>query len=702
MIAVTALLAAAEGGSAAEFSDGGFLASAAWLIPVVPMVAAFAIVFFGKRSPLKGWGMAVGTMGFVALYGIVLFAMNTFGNGITYEGAIDVAVAGTNAFGEALHIEWGWMVDGLSIMMYFVVGVVGLLVFIYAKGYMEGDVRYTWFFASFTLFAGGMLVLVSAPNLIQLIVGWELVGVASWLLIGHYWEEHENSSAAIKAFLTNKVADAALFIGAIIVGLTAGSFRFSEIMHVVAEGGPTTGALSKYAFWGGLALFIGAMGKSAQFPLHVWLPDAMAGPTPVSALMHAATMVTAGVYLIGRMFPFYLTDGFGDEVRSIIIVIGALTLLLTGLIALVQDDIKKVLAYSTLSQLGYMVTAMGAGAYTAGLFHLFTHAFFKALLFLGAGSVIHAVHSNNMSDMGGLRKYMPQTFWTFVIGSAALAGIVPLAGFWSKDEILASISYAGGAESGFSFAQGGEALASFILWVAVAGAFVTAFYMTRAVWLTFFGEYKGHGHPHESPKVMTYPLIALAFFSVVAGWINIPGVTDFFTQSVGARFTAVLDHHAKSIDVFLAVAGTIAALAGIAIGYRIWGPDADTQKQRDRFRVPVLYPLLENKYYIDDFYMDGIVKPIRGPVANAVNWFNGYVIDFVVNGAGLLAKGVGKVVYAFDQKGIDGVINASGAVTGGSSGLLRKIQTGRVQQYAGFIVAATVLLIAGFIAFTRF
>ncbi len=697
------LLATAEAGEhAAEFSDGGALAQAAWLIPVVPMVMAFLIVFFGKRSPLKGWGMAAGTMAFVALYGIILFGINTFGTPITYEGSIDLATVGTNAFGQPLHIEWGWMVDGLSSMMYFVVGVVGLLVFIYAKGYMDGDIRYTWFFASFTLFAGGMLVLVSAPNMIQLIVGWELVGVASWLLIGHYWEDHENSSAAIKAFLTNKVADAALFIGVIIVGLTAGSFRFTEIMHVVADGGPTAGALAKYAFWGGLALFIGAMGKSAQFPLHVWLPDAMAGPTPVSALMHAATMVTAGVYLIARMFPFYLSPEFAADVRGIIIVIGALTLLLTGLIALVQNDIKKVLAYSTLSQLGYMVTAMGAGAYTAGLFHLFTHAFFKALLFLGAGSVIHAVHSNNMTDMGGLRRYMPQTFWTFVIGSAALAGIVPLAGFWSKDEILASISFSASAESGFTSAQGGADLAGFVLWVAIAGAFVTAFYMTRTVWLTFFGEYKGSAHPHESPIVMTYPLIALAFFSVVAGFLNVPGVTEFFTESVGARFTAVLDHHASSIDVTLAIAGTIAALLGIAIGYRLWAADGPTQEARDTFRIPVLYPLLEHKYYIDDFYMDGIVKPIRGPIAGAVDWFNGHVIDFFVNGAGFLARGFGKWVYAFDQRGLDGAINASGAATGVSSGVLRRLQTGRVQQYAGFIVLGTVLLVAGFVGFTRF
>ncbi|MCP4303746.1 MAG: NADH-quinone oxidoreductase subunit L [bacterium] len=684
-----------EGGHAVEhFGDGGVLAEFAWLIPVVPMVAAFAIAFFGKKSPLKGWGMAWGSMAFVAVYGVALFISNLI-EGITYEGAVSIGDIGSDASGHTLGLEWGWMVDGLSIMMYTVVGVVGVLVFTYAKSYMEGDVRFTWFFASFALFGGGMLVLVSAPNLIQLIVGWELVGVASYLLIGHYWEEHENSSAAIKAFLTNKVADVGLFIGAIIISLSVGSFRFTDIMEHISHGADHS-TLAQYSFWAGVAIFIGAMGKSAQFPLHVWLPDAMAGPTPVSALMHAATMVTAGVYLIGRLFPFYNTPGFADDVRWIIIIIGTLTLFLTGLIALVADDIKKVLAYSTLSQLGYMMVAMGAGAYTAALFHLFTHAFFKSLLFLGAGSVIHAVHSNNMSDMGGLRKYMPQTYTTFMIGSLALAGIFPLAGFWSKDEILASIQYAG---SNYTVEQGGAALANFVLVVAIAGAFVTAFYMTRAVSLTFFGKYKGHGHPHESPKMMTYPLIALAGFSVVAGWINIPGVTSFFTDGVAARFLAPGDHHATALNYGLAAVGTLAAVGGIVVGYFLWFADKDTQQERDKFRIPVLYPLLEHKYFIDDFYMDGIVRPLRGPVARAVDWFNGHVIDLVINGAGVLSVRLGKIVYWFDQRGVDGAINASAAAAGGTGGMLRLLQTGRIQQYAFLIVAGTVALVAGFIIF---
>ena len=689
---------------AGGFDDGGLLASGAWLIPVVPMVMAFLIVFFGKRSPWKGWAMAAGTMLFVALYGIALFVMNLDG-GITYQGTIDLANVGTQSLGEnvgdALAIEWGWMVDGLSIMMYFIVGVVGFLVFWYARGYMEDDVRYTWFFASFTLFAGGMLVLVSAPNLIQLIVGWELVGVASYLLIGHYWEEHENSSAAIKAFLVNKVADVGLVIGAIMIGTSVGSFRFKDILDVVAGGGGDSD-LATFAFWAGLAIFIGAMGKSAQFPLHVWLPDAMAGPTPVSALMHAATMVTAGVYLIGRLFPFYMDEVFAADVRLIIILVGAATLFLTGLLALVQNDIKKVLAYSTLSQLGYMTAAMGAGAYTAGLFHLFTHAFFKALLFLGAGSVIHAVHSNNMSDMGGLRKYMPSTFWTFIIGSLALAGIFPLAGFWSKDEILDSIRYAGSSDSGFGVLQGGEWVATAVLVLAIGGAFITALYMARAVYLTFFGAYKGEGHPHESPRTMTYPLIGLAAGAVVAGFLNVPGATELFTDGVGARFFEgfhELEHHADSLNLGLAGLGTLAAVAGIALGYRIWGPDRETQAARDTFSVPVLYPLLRHKYYIDDLYMDGVVRPLRGPVARGVNWVNDYVIDFVVNGAGYLARRVGRIVYAFDQRGIDGVIHASGAAAGLAGGFLRLFQTGRVQEYAIMIFAGTVLLVAGLIIF---
>jgi len=667
----------------------GVLADFAWLIPVVPLVAAFAIVMFGKRLPLKGWELAEGAIGFVAIYGVALLVAN-WGTPMAVEHHIEISRIGTLPGLGDLVIEWGWVVDGLSIMMFTVVGVVGLFVFTYAKGYMEGDVRFTFFFASFSLFAGGMLVLVISANLVQLIVGWELVGVASYLLIGHWWEDHDNNAAAIKAFITNKIADIGLFVGVIILGVTVGSFRISDVLDAVAR---HDSALAQVAFWAGLALFIGAMGKSAQMPFHVWLPDAMAGPTPVSSLMHAATMVTAGVYLVGRMFPLYQTDGMADDVKTIIILVGAATLLLTGLIALVQDDIKKVLAYSTLSQLGYMMAAMGAGAYTASLFHLFTHAFFKGLLFLAAGSVIHGVHSNNMSDMGGLRRFMPSTYKTFLIGSIALAGIFPLAGFWSKDEILASISHDAG--------NGGGAVATFVLVLAIGGAFITAFYMTRAVYLTFFGEYKGDAQPHESPRVMTWPLWGLAGLAVVAGFVNIPGLTSSFTDWLASRIHVMGDYHATSLNWTLALIGTAAAVAGIAAGTRLFHKDAATQQQRDRFRIPILYPLLEKKYYFDDLYMSGIVRPLRGPIARFVVWTNQVVIDGVVHAFAAVARLASRYVYGWvDQRGIDFAINAAAAGAGEAGGVVRKAQTGKVQQYAGALFAGAVLLVVGFLIFS--
>lgn len=670
----TLLLAVQEHTVAARHvSDGGVLADWAWLIVVVPLVAAALIAVIGSRLRYKGYELAVGSLAFAAVYGVVLFIAN-INQGIVFEDTVEVARVGT------VTIEWGWVVDGLSILMYAVVGVVGFFVFVYSYGYMKGDIRYSAFFASFTLFAGSMLVLVSAPNLIQLLVGWELVGLCSYLLIGHYWEDHENSSAAIKAFLTNKIADVGLVIGVIVVSLAVGSFRIRDILEA-AVGGDAT--LSTFAVTGGVLLFIGAMGKSAQFPFHVWLPDAMAGPTPVSSLMHAATMVTAGVYLIGRMFPFYET--MASDVNTLILVVGTITLFATGLLALVQDDIKRVLAYSTLSQLGYMVAAMGAGAYTAGLFHLFTHAFFKSLLFLGAGAVIHGVHSNNMSDMGGLRKYMPRTFWTFVIGSLALAGIFPLAGFFSKDEILASLG-----DGGYTAA----------LVVAIGGAFITAFYMARAVFLTFYGEYKGDGHPHEAPTSMTLPLISLAGLSAVAGLVNIPGVFTGFADWVGTRAFPIVEHHADSLNFGLAGLGLAAGLAGIWGGYILFFRDAPTQRQRDSFTIPLLYPLFRRKYYIDDLYMEGVIKPVRGPIAGFIDWTNSHIFDFAVNGAGWTAKLLARVVYGgIDQRGIDAAFNAAATGTGEAGGAVRHLQTGKVQQYAGAVFVGAVLLVVGFLLF---
>jgi NADH-quinone oxidoreductase subunit L len=481
--------------------------------------------------------------------------------------------------------------------------------------------------------------------------------------------------------MTNKVADVGLILGAILVAVSIGHFDFAHLNEAAAAGSEALGAV---AVAGGLLLFFGAMGKSAQFPMHIWLPDAMAGPTPVSALMHAATMVTAGVYLMARMFPLY--QNLATEIRPWMVAIGTITLFAIGLLALVANDIKKVLAYSTVSQLGYMMTAVAAGGYTAGLFHLFTHAFFKALLFLGAGSVIHAVHSNNMSDMGGLRKYMPTTYWTFVVGSLALAGIVPLAGFWSKDEILATLGHEGYTT---------------VMWIAIAGAFVTAFYMTRCVALTFFGEYKGHGEAHESERIMTGPLVALAIPSILFGLLNIPGVKfgalGNFTDWLGVRVVAMGDYHPESIDFALAAIGLGAALLGIALGWSIWGKDRNTQEERDRFGIPVLYPLLRRKYYVDDLAL-GMVGATMGPIANFVNWTNTYIFDGVVNAVGGMTKWLGSVVYdGIDQLGVDGVFNGLSAATDSAGSSLRKMQTGRVQQYASGFVAGALILVVLFV-----
>jgi len=650
----------------------------AGLLLVLPFVAFLVIVLIGKWMRYQGAEVAIGAMAINWLYATALLIYSFVGiapRDVQFEiGRIGLIG------GEPLVFELGWTVDGLSSMMFAVVTTISLLVFIYAVGYMKGDVRVPFFFAALSLFAGSMLVLVAAPNLVQLIIGWEGVGLASYLLIGHYWEKHENSSAAMKAFYVNKVADVGLILGAVILGVTTGTFRINEILHLAEEGAAALGAVAVAA---GLLIFFGAMGKSAQFPLHVWLPDAMAGPTPVSALMHAATMVTAGVYLIARMFPFY--EEMAAGARTWVLWIGAATLLVTGLLALVQNDIKRVLAYSTVSQLGYMVAALGAGGYAAGLFHLWTHAFFKALLFLGAGSVIHAVHSNNMSDMGGLRKPMATTYRTFVIGALALAGIPPLAGFFSKDEILATFNHAG---------------ATAVLWLGVVAAFVTAFYTFRMVFLTFHGTYRGHGHPHESPRVMTMPLVALAVGAVTAGWVNIPGVYTGFHQLVEVRGVFRPEEAPTSFDLVALIPGVIAGLLGIFLAYRIFNPDRASQQERDRFEIPALYPLLRRKYYLDDIYWFGIVEPIKGPIARAVNWTNNYVIDGVVNSVAGLSLFLSRIVYqGLDQRGIDGVVHGLSAAVDSAGGSLRRLQSGRVQQYAAGFVTGTLLLVIALVVF---
>jgi NADH-quinone oxidoreductase subunit L len=638
------------------------LTEAAWLIPIIPLVSFLVIILVGKRMPMRGADIGVLAVGISFVMSILVF-LDFVGDAETVERSI------TWFSLDSFRLELGMNVDGLAAMMFVVVTTVSLLVHVYSVGYMAHEPRFTWYFAALSLFTGSMLNLVIANNLIQLLVGWELVGICSYLLIGHWWEEKTNSDAAIKAFITTKTADVPFLFGIFVMIAAAGTGNIGAVTEAV-EGGEISSTVLTV---GALLLFGGAIGKSAQFPLHVWLPDAMAGPTPVSALIHAATMVVAGVYMVGRLFTVFQGS---EQAVLVVAAIGAITMVIAALLAVVQDDIKRVLAYSTVSQLGYMMAALGIGAFTAAFFHLFTHAFFKALLFLGAGSIIHAAHSNNMSEMGGLRRTMPTTFWTFLIGSAALAGIPPLAGFWSKDEIIAD-----------AFRNSHE-----IVWlVAIVTAMLTAFYMTRAIWLTFGGQYRGQGHPHESPRVMTIPLVILAGLSVVVGFFGAPFVDGGFRELV---------HFGEEAHL----AGFDLALAGLSVGLAVVGILAGTalyRRYRDRdpvYRLGPLHTFLERKYYLDDIYLKGIVRPIQYPIARFTNWTNTYVLDGLVNGFAWLTRKFGAGTDAVDRNLVDGAVNRVAIGAGWTGGLLRYVQSGNVQRYAVILFAGVTILA---VIFTR-
>ncbi len=654
----------------------------AWLIPLVPAVSFLVILLFGKRLPGKGAPVGILAVGASFVLSLVTAAQ--------WLGLHEPREAVTR------HLTWfemggvevgaGTHVDGLTVMMLIVVTFISLMVHVYSTGYMDGDRRYTYFFAALSLFTASMLTLVVADNTLQLLVGWELVGVCSFMLIGHWWEEQNNSDAAIKAFLTTRTGDIGLMLGIITLFFAADrSFDIEHlnalaINHEIGHGVLLAGAV---------LLFLGVMGKSAQFPLHVWLPDAMAGPTPVSALIHAATMVVAGVYLVARLYGVFWS-AFSIEAGGINLValIGGITVLIAAALAFVQDDVKKVLAYSTISQLGYMVMALGVGAWTAGVFHLFTHAFFKALLFLGSGSLIHAVHSNNMSDMGGMRKLMPTTFWTFIVGSAALAGIPPLAGFWSKDEII------NGASHGYEL----------FMVVGLIGAGMTAAYMTRACYLIFWGEYRGHGHPHESPASMAVPLQILGVLSLVVGLMGTWVVGDTLRFSHWVHFHVpgaeeIVEHHA--FNTGLAVVSVAIAVAGIALAaaYYLRGALRGLAARSGLARTG--YRVLVNKYYLDDLYIKGVIRPIQYPIARAAYWINQNVLDGVVNGIGIGARRGANLVYdVIDQKVIDGAVNGAGLTAEGGGTVLRHTQTGRVQQYAAVLFGASAVIAVGLVFLT--
>jgi NADH-quinone oxidoreductase subunit L len=678
----------------------------AWLIPAIPAASFVLILFFGKKMPRHGSEIGIAAVGVSFVLACVTAvqwiqrvndaegksaggALQAFGKGFFAHGGehdtVVKPVINTVTWFQNGGVKFtvGTQIDGLAVMMLFVVTLISLLVHIYSTAYMHGDTRFTYYYAALSLFSASMLTLVVASNTLELLVGWELVGLCSFMLIGHWWEEHANSSAALKAFLTTRTGDIGLMIGVIITFFAAG-----QTFNIVGINEAAIAVKGGHTIWlvGACALLLGIIGKSGQFPLHTWLPDAMAGPTPVSALIHAATMVVAGVYLGARVYGVFW-EGFSISAGGVnlMALVGGVTILIGAALAFVQDDIKKVLAYSTISQLGYMVMALGVGAWTGAVFHLFTHAFFKALLFLGAGSVSHSGshHSFDMKkDMGGLRKYMPITFVTFMIGSLALAGVFPLAGFWSKDEILATA---------------GQGNYTIFLVIGLIGAVMTAAYMVRCVWLTFFGEFRGHGEPHESPRSITVPLVVLAFFSVVAGLANASafGIEEFakFVEPTFA-FPPVVT---PDFDFTLAAVSFFLVIISLGIAAVYWLDRKELQSLKGLTgrsnAAKAGHSFLLNKYYLDDLYEGKIVAGIKGPIARAAYWVNQNVIDGAVNAAGKGAGALGRLTYRFvDQDVVDGAVNGIANETGNAGGLLSYVQSGRVQRYALILFASVGLL----------
>jgi NADH-quinone oxidoreductase subunit L len=692
-----------------------------WVIPAITFASFWIILLVGKKLPFKGSEVGLFALGAcLVLSSIACFNWVQQDEAPLHESTAATATVeghsaeateapAAEAEGEAeggehesirqpVEHNWTWFevgdtkvevgthVDGLTVMMLFTVALISFLVHVFSTNYMAGDRRFTHYYAALSLFTTGMFVLVTASNTLQAIFGWELMGLCSFLLIGHWWEEQKNSDAALKAFFTTRTGDIGLLVGVSTLFFAAGkTFDIATINSLALDGQIGHTALVLAA----IALLIAVIGKSAQFPLHTWLPDAMAGPTPVSALIHAATMVVAGVYLFARLYGvFWNAFNISHSAVNPGAVIGGITIIIAAALAFVQSDIKKVLAYSTVSQLGYMVMGLSVGAWTGAMFHFFTHAFFKALLFLGAGSVSHAVHSFEMGDMGGMRKYMPKTFTTFMIGSLALAGIFPLAGFWSKDEILL-----GAGKNGYEV----------FMIVGLVGAAMTAAYMTRCVYLTFFGEFRGHGHPHESPNAITVPLIVLAVFSVFAGLLNAPGL--FGGEWLGKLIENPVFLHAHvpvhDFSVSAALLSTVVVVVAIGVAVGLWFgqrlPKGVTERNK---AARAGYAFLANRYYLDHAWTGGVVGGIKGPIARATYWFNQHVLDGIVNGVGTAAKVVGAFVYKWiDQGAIDGTVNGSGLGAEGLGGSLRRLQTGRVQQYGSLLFGATALLAIGLVIF---
>ena len=656
---------------------------AIFLLPLFSLIFISLILrpFFNNHPKLSGYTIIASLAAALGLSIWVLTSSDQF----PIESTVEWAVVGN------FNISLGFAADNLTAIMLIVVTGVSLMVQIYSQGYMKGDPGYHRYFAWMSLFTASMLGLVLASNLLLVYVFWEGVGLGSYLLIGFWFHRPSAAAAAKKAFIVTRFGDFGFLIGILILYFTYGTFNIAELNQMAVAGvlGGTTLTLAM------LGIFSGAAGKSAQFPLHVWLPDAMEGPTPVSSLIHAATMVAAGVYLVARTLPMFASS---ETAVTMVAAIGGFTAIFAASMGLVMNDIKRVLAYSTISQLGYMMLGLGTvgvavskGYLTyeegmglgiaVGIFHLFTHAFFKCLLFLGAGSANHATGTFDMRLMGGLRKYMPWTFATFLVGSLALAGIWPLAGFWSKDLILLNA----------------WEHTPILFWLAMITVFMTAFYMFRVIFMTFGGKYRGgdvghsghsshggndsHGEPHESPLVMLFPMVILALFAVGAGWsFWAGGAAKFLGEGSYAGLPGVpWEPHeffalfSKAVEEPLPLIALAVALGGILLAYAIYSAKWISAEKIGQVFAPI-YTLFSRKYFMDELYEQVLVVRV-------------------------LVNGIFRQIQLFDTYVVDGIVNGLGKITVGASGILRRLQTGQLQGYGLAIVLGILIIMAVFFAY---
>jgi NADH-quinone oxidoreductase subunit L len=712
-----------------------------WLIPLLPGLGAaangiFGIRFFSRRvaglvaCSTMALALGLSLVAFVQLLGLSPEAR--IHDVVLFDWIPPTALAMTGGKIGSLHIPWAFRLDPLSALMILVVTGIGFLIHVYSTAYMHDEPRggVARYFAYLNLFCFFMLTLVLGANYLVMFVGWEGVGLCSYLLIGYWYEKKSASDAGKKAFITNRVGDWGFLLGVFLIYATFGTFDFHAVANAAATMPVETASFGTLSIIT-LLLFVGATGKSAQIPLYVWLPDAMEGPTPVSALIHAATMVTAGVYMVGRNSQLFL---HAPMTMQIVAIVGVLTALFAATIGLVQNDIKRVLAYSTVSQLGYMFVAMGVGAFAAGAFHLMTHAFFKALLFLCSGAVIHGMAGEqNMLKMGGLKKHMPITFWTMMIGTVAIAGIPPFSGFFSKDEILLQ-----------AFMKN-----KFVYGVGAFAALLTAFYMFRLMSLTFFGSYRGpawehagqeagatHGAPasspaghgghgawhgpHEAPKAMTFALVALAIGAVLAGFVGIPaalgggntieeflhpsfypaqatvagqeaGATALAGHEAGA--TALAGHEAGATpaepnavelswagEILLMGVSVLIGVLGIAVAWRFYVRKPEIAANL-KARFATSHRILTNKYYVDELYQATVIDGTMAS-ANGLWTFDRTVVDGAVNGSGWLTIFTSWFAGVLDKYIVDGLVNLVGSILQESSFVFRRLQTGLVQNYA--------------------